>query len=90
MFKKLKGVKLSYEQQGFIRFTCLTYHNQPQKIKNKILNLCVETANEKYKALFELMTTPKTVVSISLGHFVSETTLYNLRRKFYHSWYEGE
>ena len=88
MFRKLKGVKLSYERQGFVRFTCLTYHEQPTKVQNKILNLCIQSAEEKYQALFELMTTRNTVVSVSLKHCISETTLYNVRQKFYHSWYD--
>ena len=88
MFRKLKGVDLSYERQGFVRFTCLTYNDQPQEMKDKILNLCIECAKDKYQALFELMTTQKSAINIAHRHFVSDTILYRLRKKFYLTWWE--
>jgi len=88
MFRKLRGVKLSYEQQGFVRFCCLTYNDQPQEVKDKILNLAIRHGKEKWQALFELMTTRKTAVNISAVHFTSEMTLYRMRVKFYHGWFD--
>jgi len=87
MFKKLRGIDLSYERQGLTRFTCLTYDDQPQEVKDRILNICIQCAGDKYQALFELMTTSKSVVSIAQKHFISESTIYNLRRKFYYAWW---
>ena len=87
MFKKLRGIHLSYERQGFTRFVCLTYDEQPQDVKDRILNLCIRVAGDKYQALFELMTTQKSVVSIAGKYFVSNSSMYNFRRKFYYTWW---
>lgn len=35
-FKKLRGVKLPEEKQGFIRYTCLTLSEQPKWIQEKV------------------------------------------------------
>ena len=90
MFKKLRGINVSYERQGFIRFTCLTYNDQSQEIRDKILNLCIDISGEEYQALFELMTTQKSAIAISKKHFVSERTLYRRRAKFYCIWQNDE
>ena len=90
MFKKLRGIDLSYEWQGFTRFACLTYNDQSQEMKDKILNLCITCGKDKYQALFELMTTQKSAVSIARRYFVSETILYRLRRKFYLAWWDDK
>ncbi len=86
MFRKRRGISLSYPMQGFICFSCLTYDAQPISVKSKIDNLCDEIGGEYRDALFEFLTTEKTVTEISLKHYVSETKLYNLRKKFYESW----
>ena len=35
-FKKLRGVSLPEEKQGLIRYTCLTWDEQPQYVQKKI------------------------------------------------------
>ena len=72
--------------QGFVCFSCLTYDAQPQRVKNKINNLCDKVGGEYRDALFEFVTTEKTVTEIGLKYYVSETKLYNMRKKFYESW----
>ncbi|MBE6648823.1 MAG: hypothetical protein E7614_04805 [Ruminococcaceae bacterium] len=86
MFRKKRGINLSYPMQGFVCFSCLTYDAQPKTVKNKINKLCDEIGGEFRDALFEFVTTEKTVTEISLKHYVSETKLYNMRKKFYESW----
>ena len=88
MFRRLKGVNLSYERQGFVRFACLTYEDQSDEIKRKILNLCIRCGADNWQALFEIMTTQKSAVSIAAKHFTSETALYRNRKKFYHAWFD--
>lgn len=87
MFKKLRGIDLSYERQGFTRFTCLTYEEQPQDVKDRILNLCIRCGADKYQALFEFMTTQNSAVYVAGKHYISESSLYNIRRKFYYAWW---
>ena len=88
-FKKLKGVKLSRSRQGFIRYTCLTYADQSQTVRDKITRLCTRIGGEEYaQALWEMLCTEESAVSISMRHCVSEATLYRLRKQFYESWYK--
>ncbi len=86
MFRKRKGIKVSYPMQGLICFTCLTYDAQPKEVKDKIKQLCEQVGGSFSDALFEFITTEKTATEISLNYYVSETHLYNLRKKFYESW----
>ncbi len=86
MFKKRRGINLSYPMQGFICFTCLTYDAQPKTVKTKINKLCSKIGGEFKDALFEFVTTEKTAVEIGMKYYVSESKLYDLRKKFYESW----
>lgn len=89
MFKKRRGIKLSYIKQGLICFTCLDYKDQPQEIKDKIVNLCNEVGGEYRRALFEVMTNEHaTIRSVARRFFLSETTLYELRKDFFEKWYK--
>lgn len=89
MFKKKKSIKISYEAQGLIYFTCLTYRIQPQQVKKRILNLCIEVAGEDYTALFEVLTkSTKTLERISSDYFVSTQRLSLYRKRFYEEWNE--
>ena len=85
-FRKYRGLKLSEEEQGIIFYTCLSYNTLPEKTKKKIERLCTECGGEHRHALFELVTTRKTVASLARKHYTSESTLYELRKKFYESW----
>ena len=88
MFKKLRGVNLSYERQGFVRFCCLIHKEQSCEIQRKILDLCLQCGKDNWQALFELMTTQNSVASIALKYFTSETALYRIRKKFYEAWFD--
>ena len=84
--KKLRGVCVSRNMQGYIRYTCLTYRDQPKHVREKIARLCRECGGEYGAALWELVCTEESAVSIALRHHVSEATLYRARKKFYESW----
>lgn len=87
MFKKLRSIHIPYNTQGLIYFTCLNYKNQPFEIQRKINNLCLEVAGEHYRALFALMTDDtRSVRSVAIEHYISETQLYYYRKKFYENW----
>ena len=85
-FKKLRGVKLPEEKQGFIRYTCLTYDEQPRGMRNKIDRLLRECGGSYRAALREVMCGEDSITAIALRHYVSESTLYRLRKDFYESW----
>ena len=72
-FKKLRGVKLPEEKQGFIRYTCLTLSEQPKWIQEKVKYTCdmvgvlqtkVNRKNEKSPAKF---TRPKMGITKQAG-----------------------
>ena len=85
-FRRLRGVRLPEEEQGFIRYTCLTYSRQPKKIQLKIERLCDICGGEYSRALFEVMCTRRSMTEISINYNVSEPVLYRRRRDFYENW----
>ena len=88
--KKMRSIRLSYEQQGFIYFTCRTFSLQPQAVQDKILRLCTEYGGLYDMALFLLLTTSEIVQAIALKCHVSPSVLYNRRKQFYEAWYRSE
>ena len=85
-FRKYRGIKLSEEEQGIIFYTCLSFPKLNEKTKKKIERLCVECAGAYSHALFELVTTRHSVTSLSRKYYLSESSLYELRKKFYEAW----
>lgn len=87
--KKLRGVRVSRNMQGFIRFTCLTYDQQPKRMQNKIDRLLRECGGPYDAALREVMCGEDSITAIALRHFTSESNLYRMRKAFYESWENG-
>lgn len=85
-FKKIRSVSLPEEKQGLIRYTCLTYRDQPEHMQRKIRRLCQEHGGHYGAALWEIMCTRESIVSISIRHHVSESVLYDMRKDFYEAW----
>lgn len=85
-FRRLRGVRLSEEKQGLIRYTCLNYASRPKWEQEKIQRLCEEHGGQYSCALFEVMTTQKSITAIAEAHAVSESVLYRARKAFYESW----
>lgn len=87
MFKKRRGIKLSYNKQGLIYFTCMNYRDLPDDVTKKISDLCNEVGKEHALVLFEVMTnSSKSIRSLALEYHISETQLYHYRKKFYEEW----
>lgn len=87
MFKKRRGIKLPYNKQGLIYFTCVNYMDMPDEVKHKIINLCVEVGKEHAEALHKVVTdSTKSIRSLSMEYHISETQLYYYRKKFYEEW----
>ena len=85
-FRRLRGVRLSEEKQGLIRYTCLNYASRPKWEQEKIRRLCDEHGGQYSRALFEVMTTQKSITAIAEAHTVSESVLYERRKAFYEGW----
>ena len=85
-FKKMRSIKRTYDEQGYICFLCRTYQRQPERIKRRIEKLCVEVGGEYSDALLELMTARKTAQEVSNKRHVSLSVLYDLRKRFYENY----
>lgn len=87
MFKKRKGINLPYNKQGIIYFTCMDIKNQPPEIQRKVAYMCEEIGAEDSEALYEFLTNEYLNVNgVAQKYFISETKLYELRKKFYEAW----
>lgn len=87
MFKKRRGIHIPYNKQGLIYFTCMNIKEMPEDVQRKVLNLCAKVGGEHYKALYAMLTDDvKNVHSIAMEHHISETQLYEYRKKFYEAW----
>lgn len=87
-FKKLRGVDLPEEKQGLVRYICLNSDSQPKRIQDKIQRLCDDVGGAYGAALREVMCGRKSITAISREYFVSESTLYRMRKEFYEKWFE--
>ena len=85
-FKKLRGIALPEEQQGLLRYTCLNWRTQPVWVQEKIRYICEQCAGAYQHALFEVMTTNRSITAIAMEHALSESLLYAMRKRFYESW----
>ena len=86
-FKKMRGLPLTYNEQGYIYFVCKTYYSQPQETQEKIKRVCAAVAHGRYTdVVFKLMTGSKGMQVLSLDEGVSVRSLYGLRAEFYMKW----
>ncbi len=84
MFKKKKGIKLGYKEQGWIYFTCMNYKRLPEETKNKINSICAAVAGADSDALFEVLTNnEKTMERIAADYNLSRKRLELYRKEFY-------
>ncbi|WP_101908865.1 hypothetical protein [Marasmitruncus massiliensis] len=82
----MRGVDLPYIKQGLIYFTCRNFNDQPAIVQHKINNLCLECGKDHYQALFEVVTSSKSISRIAMDHHIDESWLYQLRKRFYVKW----
>lgn len=83
VFRFKRGVKVSYNRQGYIYFTSRLYHELSPEDQQTILNLCLTHGGEYYQALFEFVTTDATATEIVMRHYLSKRTLYRIVAKYY-------
>lgn len=87
--KKMRSLKMGYAKQQMIYRTCRRYDAQPPAVQEKIERLCYTVTHgdrQKYRALFAVLTSGKSIRRIALEHYYSERLLYDLRRAFYEAW----
>lgn len=87
MFKKRRGIKLSYDEQGLIHFVCVNVEKMPEYVQNKIVRMCDEIGKEHAEVLYKVMTDSKrNIRTLAREYFISESQLYLYRKRFYESW----
>lgn len=69
-----------------IRAICLNYSERPAHEKEKIQRLCISCGGAHSAALFEAMTSEKSIKCIAQKYYISDSLLYTLRVVFYESW----
>ncbi len=82
-FKKLRSVRLPYDEQAYIHYLCRTYNLRPESTQKRIRALCDEIGGEYADILFLVMTTHKGVRRISCDRHLSESVIYEMRKRFY-------
>lgn len=86
-FKKRRGIHLPYNKQGLIYFTCVNAEDMPDEINNKIVRICNEVGKEYSDVLYRVMTdSNRSIRSLAMEYHISESQLYDYRRKFYEAW----
>ena len=84
MFRKFKGIKLSYDRQGIIFFTLKNYNRLPKETQKKIIELCKQAAGDTWRELFMLVCKNETVQSVSMKTYLNEKHLQRARARLYY------
>lgn len=87
-FRKFRSIRLSESLQGELFFMLKNYKYKSCRVQMEIVNLCEEIGGENAVALFELLTTDSSAVQINMRYYIPERALYDMRRDFYHKWFE--
>lgn len=83
MFRFKKSIPVGYDLQGYIYFASRLYRHLPAQKKKQILNLCAQAGGEYYQALFEFVTTDAGAAAVCAKHFLSQSTLERIVRRYY-------
>lgn len=87
MFKKRRGINVSYNKQGLIYFICMNIEDMPEDVQKKIRDLCTLVGREHSDALYALLTDDsKNIHGVAMDFYISETQLYQMRKNFYERW----
>ncbi len=83
MFRYKKSVPVEYDQQGYIYFASKLHKALPADEQRRILNLCMEAGGEYYQALYEFVTGDVGATAVCRKHFLSQSTLERIVRRYY-------
>lgn len=84
-FKYKRGIKVSYDRQGYIFFLCRRFRTLPKDKKDAIRALCQKTGGPYARALLRFLTTADRATKICMEEYISEATLYRAVKRFYES-----
>lgn len=83
MFRYRKSIPVPYDQQGYIYFASRRWGSRPGREQRRILRLCTEAGGEHYRALYEYVTRGTPAAEICGKHYISQSTLDRMTRRYY-------
>ena len=83
MFRAKKSIPVEPELQGYIYFASRMYRKLDNKGQRRVRDLCTQAGGEYHKALFEFVTTDAGSVAVCQKHYISQSTLERIVRKYY-------
>ena len=83
MFRYKKSIPIPYDRQGYIYFTSRLYKTMPLKDRQRIEQICRDSAGHYWRAVLEFVTTSANATYIEQKHHLSKATLYRCVGKYY-------
>lgn len=83
MFRYKRGVKISYNKQGYVHFVSKRYAVLQGNKQKTILEMCIQHGGEHWRALFEYITTDVSAEEVTQRHGITKPILYAMMRKYY-------
>lgn len=78
-----KRYGLSEEAQSLIYWKCRNYYKLPERERKTILKIAKECGKGAEKALFEMVTTGRSLTAVAMKHYISESALQERCAAFY-------
>lgn len=88
MFRKYRGMRMTYEKQGLIFFLCRNFGSLPPGVRRRIERVSEEVAGEEKAVLLALLTGRQSARHLSMTRYINLNRLYAWRRAFYESFFE--
>lgn len=83
MFRVKKSIPVDPDLQGYIHFASRMYRKLDSKGQRRVRELCEQAGGEYHQALFEFVTTDTGAVAVCCKHYISQSTLERIVRKYY-------
>ena len=82
-FRYKRSIPLDYDTQGYIFFLSRRYKRLPLARRRKIDELCRSAGGQYAQALKEFVTTDRGAAEICGAHFLSQSTLERMVKRYY-------
>lgn len=82
-FRFKRGIPLEYDLQGYIYFVSRRYKHLTLSKRRKIDELCAKAGGEYEAALKEFVTTDQGAAEVCGKHFISQSTLERIVKRYY-------
>lgn len=82
-FRYKYGLKVPYHRQGYIYFVSRSYKQLPKAKRERIEGHCRQVGGEYWAALFEFVTSDTGSVATCMHHYISESLLKKLVKRYY-------